>query len=302
MPTALVTGASSGIGAAFARRLSADGYDVIAVARRESEALTDAMNAPPPRGGALHFVPFDLGCIGELPKLVKHIRTTYGPIFGLVNNAGIGVVEPSLEERHPGVARDRGGDRRPYAGEGAVGPDDQLVFGRRAVGEAQLARPIGAAADRGEPSAPRDRAGFERAQQQVAELATVDLGLEPVVGLGDEPVEQRGVGTELVERLSLIATQGHAPDLTLLLDLDPTEVAARTCIESDRSGLRQEQSRFDLESLQFHQDLRQSFLYLAQAHPQRIKVVDALQPPAQVHRQIITLLEPLLKEKRLPVQ
>jgi dTMP kinase len=112
----------------------------------------------------------------------------------------------------------------------------------------------------------------------------------------------RGVGTELVERLSLIATQGHTPDLTILLDLDPAEVAARTCIESDRSGLRQEQSRFDLESLQFHQDLRQAFLYLVQAHPQRIKVIDALQPPAQVHRQIITLLEPLLKEKRSPVQ
>ncbi|HZI42869.1 MAG TPA: SDR family oxidoreductase, partial [Gemmatimonadaceae bacterium] len=41
-------------------------------------------------GSSLHFVPFDLGCIGELSQLVKHIRTTYGPIYGLVNNAGIG--------------------------------------------------------------------------------------------------------------------------------------------------------------------------------------------------------------------
>jgi len=106
----------------------------------------------------------------------------------------------------------------------------------------------------------------------------------------------RGVGTELVERLSLLATQGHTPDLTILLDLDPSEVAERTNIEGDRSGLRQEQSRFDLASLQFHQDLRQAFLHLAQAHPRRIKVIDALQSPAQVHRQIITLLEPLLKE------
>ena len=112
----------------------------------------------------------------------------------------------------------------------------------------------------------------------------------------------RGVGTELVERLSLIATQGHTPDLTILFDLDPAEVTARTSIESDRSGLRQELSRFDLESLPFHQDLRQAFLHLAQAHSQRIKVIDALQPPAQVHHQIITLLKPLLKEKRSPVQ
>ena len=106
----------------------------------------------------------------------------------------------------------------------------------------------------------------------------------------------RGVGTELVERLSLLATQGHTPDLTILLDLDPSEVAKRTSIEGDRSGLRQELSRFDLASLQFHQDLRQAFLQLAQAHPQRIKVVDALQSPAQVHQQIIALLEPLLKK------
>ena len=85
-------------------------------------------------------------------------------------------------------------------------------------------------------------------------------------------------------------------NLTILLDLDPTEVAERTNIERDRSGLRQEQSRFDLASLQFHQDLCQAFLHLAQSYPQRIKVIDALQSPAQVHHQIIAPLEPLLKE------
>jgi 3-oxoacyl-[acyl-carrier protein] reductase len=91
MPNVIVTGGSRGLGLGIATTLRAAGHDVIAVARRESEALTDAMNAPTPNGGgALHFVPFDLGCIGELPRLVKHIRTTYGPIFGLVNNAGIG--------------------------------------------------------------------------------------------------------------------------------------------------------------------------------------------------------------------
>lgn len=110
----------------------------------------------------------------------------------------------------------------------------------------------------------------------------------------------RGVGTELVERLSLLATKGRSPDLTILLDLDPAEVSARTNLEADRSGLRVEQSRFDKASLQFHQDLRQAFLHLAQTHPLRIKVIDARQSPAQVHHQIITLLEPLLEEKRLP--
>src|SRR6266849_4350538 len=38
----------------------------------------------------------------------------------------------------------------------------------------------------------------------------------------------RGAGIELVTRLSLIATQGHLPDLTILLDLDPSQVHART--------------------------------------------------------------------------
>jgi 3-oxoacyl-[acyl-carrier protein] reductase len=99
MPNVIVTGGSRGLGLGIAKTLCAAGYDVIAIARRESEALTDAMtdamtdaiNAPAARaGGSIHFVPCDLACIDALPGLVKHIRATYGPIFGLVNNAGIG--------------------------------------------------------------------------------------------------------------------------------------------------------------------------------------------------------------------
>ena len=90
MPNVIVTGGSRGLGLGIAKALRYAGHDVIAVARRESEALTDAMNASAASGSSLHFVPFDLGCIGELSQLVKHIRTTYGPIYGLVNNAGIG--------------------------------------------------------------------------------------------------------------------------------------------------------------------------------------------------------------------
>ena len=91
MPNVIVTGGSRGLGLGIAKTLRAAGHDVIAVARRESEALTEAMAGPTPNGaGTLHFVPFDLGCIGGLPHLVRQIRTTYGPIFGLVNNAGIG--------------------------------------------------------------------------------------------------------------------------------------------------------------------------------------------------------------------
>src|SRR3954447_11583641 len=90
MPNVVVTGGSRGLGLGIAKTLRSAGHDVIAVARRESEALTEAMNTSSPSGGSIRFVPFDLGCIGQLPDLVKEIRAAYGPIFGLVNNAGIG--------------------------------------------------------------------------------------------------------------------------------------------------------------------------------------------------------------------
>jgi len=105
----------------------------------------------------------------------------------------------------------------------------------------------------------------------------------------------RGVGVELVERLSLLATQGRVPDLTILLDLDPTQVHMRTDAARDLRGLREQQTRFDAEAESFHRRVQEGFRLLARTYPERIKVVDASLPPEQIHQEIIKLVEPLLR-------
>jgi len=104
----------------------------------------------------------------------------------------------------------------------------------------------------------------------------------------------RAVGAELVERLALIATEGLVPDLTIYLDLDPTQVRERTDTYRDHVGLREQQSRFDSETEQFHSRLREAFLSLAQEHTDRFKVIDARQSSEEIHRQIVSLVERLL--------
>lgn len=92
MGNVIVTGGSRGLGLGIAKALSGAGHRVIAVARRPSEPLTEAMTASIASSstGSIEFVPFDLGCIPQLPELVKQIRKDFGAIYGLVNNAGIG--------------------------------------------------------------------------------------------------------------------------------------------------------------------------------------------------------------------
>jgi dTMP kinase len=104
----------------------------------------------------------------------------------------------------------------------------------------------------------------------------------------------RNVGIELVARLSMIATQGYIPDLTILLDLDPAQVQARTDVSNDQSGLREEKTRFDAEEEEFHLRVREAFLILARLYPDRIKVLDASRSPQQIHEEIVALVKPLL--------
>jgi 3-oxoacyl-[acyl-carrier protein] reductase len=83
----LITGASRGIGLAVATRLAGAGYTVIALARQPGQELPAAIAAAE---GRLHFAPFDLNELEAIPELVRALKTKHGPLFGLVNNAGLG--------------------------------------------------------------------------------------------------------------------------------------------------------------------------------------------------------------------
>jgi len=86
MRNVIVSGGSRGLGLAIARRLRDAGYCPIAVARRAGDEFAAAAREP----GPLHFVACDLADLAAISGLVRAIRAEHGPIYGLVNNAGIG--------------------------------------------------------------------------------------------------------------------------------------------------------------------------------------------------------------------
>ncbi len=88
MRNVLVTGGSRGIGLAVARKLVDDGFRVLALARKPTEELDAAIAAAPP--DALHFVAFDLSQLVAIQELVRTLKATHGPLYGLVNNAALG--------------------------------------------------------------------------------------------------------------------------------------------------------------------------------------------------------------------
>jgi 3-oxoacyl-[acyl-carrier protein] reductase len=90
MRNVVITGGSRGIGLGIARKLTESGFRAIAIARKESPELAAAIRQ---NGNAakLSFVSFDLEKIDAIGDLVKGLRKDFGPIYGLVNNAGMSV-------------------------------------------------------------------------------------------------------------------------------------------------------------------------------------------------------------------
>jgi len=94
-PTALVTGASDGIGQAFARRLAEDGFDLILVARRERVLEELALDLSGRFGVDVRVVALDLAHPGAVTELLD--ATQDSPVGLVVAAAGYGSIGPLLE-------------------------------------------------------------------------------------------------------------------------------------------------------------------------------------------------------------
>jgi short-subunit dehydrogenase len=101
--TVLITGASSGIGEAFADVFAAEGFDLVITARREDRLRAVASRIERTHRRRVHVIAVDLAETGAPARLCEEIAARGIQIDGLVNNAGYGVAGPymaSTWERH----------------------------------------------------------------------------------------------------------------------------------------------------------------------------------------------------------
>jgi 3-oxoacyl-[acyl-carrier protein] reductase len=106
MRNVIVSGGSRGLGLAMVSSLAAAGYRCIALARSLSEELAKASAQATAAGvGAIEFKACDLTDFSQIAPLVRSLRQDFGPIYGLVNNAGLGTSGLLVNMREPDIQR-----------------------------------------------------------------------------------------------------------------------------------------------------------------------------------------------------
>lgn len=100
----------------------------------------------------------------------------------------------------------------------------------------------------------------------------------------------RHLGMHYVEELTNLACDDLVPDCTFFLDLDPEEGLLRVATKRKQSS-----DRLEDENLQFHREVRQGFLHLADKDPCRIKIINATQSEEAVFKEALEHINALLK-------
>src|SRR5262245_45215885 len=103
----------------------------------------------------------------------------------------------------------------------------------------------------------------------------------------------RGFKPELIAEIVQLATEGLVPDLTLLFDLSVAESAVRTRKRFDaKHG-----DRLDSEDAAFHTRVRDAYVKMAEANPDRIRLIDARGSVQETHEVVMRIVMPFLKER-----
>ena len=87
----------------------------------------------------------------------------------------------------------------------------------------------------------------------------------------------RHLGVENVLNINMFATEGTFPDMTLLFDIKPEDGLHRIAANANR-----EVNRLDLEKIEFHKSVRNTFLELAKQYRDRYVIIDASKPLDEV--------------------
>jgi dTMP kinase len=109
----------------------------------------------------------------------------------------------------------------------------------------------------------------------------------------------RGFPPELISEIVYLATEGLKPDLTVLFDVSIEESTHRTTRRSTgkNSANKAGRDRLDIEDAAFHTRVREAYMVIANAEPERIKVVDASGPVEQTHERVKQVVVPFLKSR-----
>ena len=105
----------------------------------------------------------------------------------------------------------------------------------------------------------------------------------------------RGFPPALIDEVIALATGGLMPDLTLLFDLPVAESLARHKRRADEGDAR---DRLDAEDEAFHTRVRNAYLQIAAADPDRVRVVDATRSVEETHARVLELVMPLIASQR----
>lgn len=105
----------------------------------------------------------------------------------------------------------------------------------------------------------------------------------------------RGFKPDLIKEIVQLATDGLRPDLTLLFDLSVAESAVRT----RRRVASKNSDRLDSEDAEFHTRVRNAYLEMAKAEPERFRVIDARGSVQETHETVMDIVMPFLKERGL---